>query len=610
MAGGMSKRLPKTVAHEIRSMAWHACKSLRSAKEGQVQDSSTHRARVDEHARAAAALQVLSGQTVSLLRHMAWAAADTAVAMEAQDKPAEEAAWRLFCSYFDDLVSAAEFTKLCCKRIRLLVNHTVWVALQIGNGKKKWERELDQLRATLAFDSLTAYREFLQPAAPKAELPKWRGVNLGGWFLLEGWMNQRLWSLVEGKQPRDEWAFSQALRNQLGDTQAQAVIAEHRRTFITRDDFAEIAGVGLNSVRLPIGYWCIVDAGPDSPFFGPCLDLVDSCMNWAAEFGLRVNLCLHGCPGFQSNHQACGRETVGWQPTHWDIPETLEILGRITSRYCWHPALGAITVVNEPSSRIAVERLVNYYKQAYAVIRKFSHCEVFLPVYQRWPDDIVHQFPADHFYGVTFDVHLYQCFEEPWISKPLGWHLSQAAQSDTGHSYHMTQLANFRQNRVKVAISEWSLKLPVWDWNSLACWEWAQLYADEQSSLLASLCSRLLKAFRRTEGWFFWTWVAQESVEPEESASKAMFSLREALRRGCVKPEWLGKRRGRAGEIRSLTQEHALAVMPDPELRMPCSNSGWLKSKRLSRVYTVQKAIIKVRRGEHDERETAAKPAV
>lgn len=47
-------------------------------------------------------------------------------------------------------------------------------------------------------------------------------------------------------------------------TNATARMQEHYDTFITEEDFALIAGAGLNWVRIPIGHWAVetVDGEP------------------------------------------------------------------------------------------------------------------------------------------------------------------------------------------------------------------------------------------------------------------------------------------------------------------------------------------------------------
>lgn len=101
-------------------------------------------------------------------------------------------------------------------------------------------------------------------------------VNLGGWFVLEPFITPALFQ----KYPTaiDEWTFSTAMAADGGLSQLE----EHYKTFIvsarasrliivdeipvqTEDDIAEIAGAGLNWVRIPIPYWAI-DVWNNEPF--------------------------------------------------------------------------------------------------------------------------------------------------------------------------------------------------------------------------------------------------------------------------------------------------------------------------------------------------------
>ena len=55
----------------------------------------------------------------------------------------------------------------------------------------------------------------------------------------------------------DEWTLSEMLATAGGDENLQKVIENHYNTFITEEDIAQIAGAGLNWVRLPIPFWAI-----------------------------------------------------------------------------------------------------------------------------------------------------------------------------------------------------------------------------------------------------------------------------------------------------------------------------------------------------------------
>lgn len=58
----------------------------------------------------------------------------------------------------------------------------------------------------------------------------------------------------------DEYTLSQALGDQLED-----VMINHYETFITEQDFAQIAAAGMNWIRLPVPFWA-VETVEDEPY--------------------------------------------------------------------------------------------------------------------------------------------------------------------------------------------------------------------------------------------------------------------------------------------------------------------------------------------------------
>ena len=79
-------------------------------------------------------------------------------------------------------------------------------------------------------------------------------VNLGGLFVLEPFISPAIFQ----KYPDavDEWTLSTLMA---ADTANGGLnqIEDHYNTFITEQDIAEIAGAGLNWIRLPIPFWAI-----------------------------------------------------------------------------------------------------------------------------------------------------------------------------------------------------------------------------------------------------------------------------------------------------------------------------------------------------------------
>ena len=116
------------------------------------------------------------------------------------------------------------------------------------------------------------------------------GVNLGGWFVLEPWITPSMFS---------DWAQSGAVKDEytltktLGSQEAFNRLSAHWNSWITQDDFQQIAQMGLNHVRIPIGYWAVNPQEGD-PYVQGQLDVLDQAVNWADAAGLKVMLDLHG----------------------------------------------------------------------------------------------------------------------------------------------------------------------------------------------------------------------------------------------------------------------------------------------------------------------------
>ena len=201
-----------------------------------------------------------------------------------------------------------------------------------------------------------------------------RGVNLGGWLLLEKWITP---SLFADLAATDETTWCA----ELGHEEATRRLHHHWQTFITRDDFAWLARTGINAVRLPVGHWLF---GPDypyhrsygenrHPFVVGGVAIVDQVFQWAGEFGLRVVLDLHAAPGCQNGFDNGGILGVcEWHTDEAYIDHTLDVLERLAERYRDHPALHAIEALNEPRWDIPTDLLKRFTLAAYERIRR--HC--------------------------------------------------------------------------------------------------------------------------------------------------------------------------------------------------------------------------------------------
>jgi len=119
---------------------------------------------------------------------------------------------------------------------------------------------------------------------------KVRGVNLGGWFVLEPWITPSIfqeWAI--NHKVVDEYTLCQTL----GKTEALNRLKPHWNTWITQDDFRQIAANGLNFVRIPIGYWSISPL-PWDPYVQGAYEVLGQSLDWAHAAGIKVMIDIHG----------------------------------------------------------------------------------------------------------------------------------------------------------------------------------------------------------------------------------------------------------------------------------------------------------------------------
>ncbi len=319
----------------------------------------------------------------------------------------------------------------------------------------------------------------LKPGTPA--LSKLRGVNLGGWLVLEKWM---VADVYRGADAQDEYSLCLALG---GD--AAGRLNRHRETFITAEDFRWIKDRGLNAVRLPVGYWALEAPKP----YVESARFIDFALDQAHQNGLKLLLDLHGAPGSQNGWDHSGRSgPVNWPKDPQNIQETLRVLESFAQKYGSHPALLGIELLNEPRDVVPLEILRQFYQDAYARLRKTldpSALIVFHDAFRALAWKQFMQEPA--FSNVILDTHLYQCFGPADKDRTAREHLAFAI----GRKATLDQM---QTEELPTIVGEWSLALPGEATDGLSPFQIASVrraYADTQ-----------LLNYEGTRGWFFWSY--------------------------------------------------------------------------------------------------------
>ncbi|KAI1848024.1 hypothetical protein JX266_006137 [Neoarthrinium moseri] len=218
------------------------------------------------------------------------------------------------------------------------------------------DHDLPAFNQTRRFEALG---KRFEPHLPNG-VTKIRGVNFGGWLICEKWMMEDEWSKMGCGSSASE--FDCMLDHYKGNNRkaGNQAFENHWKTWIDPSTVQSVHDVGLNTIRIPIGYWSyndIVDTASE-PFAdgSRMLPYLDAVIQKAADLGLYVIIDLHGAPGGQQQDVFTGQNPnpAGFY-NDYNFGRVEKWLAWMTNRIHTHPAysaaVGMIEVLNEPVSR-------------------------------------------------------------------------------------------------------------------------------------------------------------------------------------------------------------------------------------------------------------------
>ncbi|KAL1413713.1 hypothetical protein Q8F55_001495 [Vanrija albida] len=330
-------------------------------------------------------------------------------------------------------------------------------------------------------------------AKPRPKTDKLRGVNLGGWLVLEQWITPSLFSQVGGGV-HDEYTWG--ANQEKG--RATQLLRQHWDSWITEDDFRQIAAAGLNSVRIPVGTWSFAQYG-DEPYITGAQEYLDKAIGWAQTHNIQVLIDLHGAPGSQNGFDNSGRAgEMNWPNSQSYVDHTVQVIKQIADKYTqpqYRQTVTAIFLLNEPAGfkggnlinalRDFHNRATQAVRQADGTITVILHDAFMTPSY--WNGD------NNGDQNLIIDTHYYHAFD-PAV-QALNWQ---------GQIQRVCDSAGLFSNANKpVMAAEWSLAIGA-----------QNLGTDNYGDFLRRFFDVQTQTFERFgAGWTFWCWKTENSAE-------------------------------------------------------------------------------------------------
>ncbi|CCO32664.1 putative glucan 1,3-beta-glucosidase D [Rhizoctonia solani AG-1 IB] len=211
---------------------------------------------------------------------------------------------------------------------------------------------------------------------------KIRGVNLGGWLVLEPFITPALYEPYQNASipAIDEWTLCTNLAADKSSGGVAKVLEDHYNTFITEEDFAQIAAAGLNWVRIPFPYWAI-EVYPGEPFLEKVAwKYFLKAIGWARKYGIRINLDLHTIPGSQNGYNHSGKlGSINWMHGTMGIANAqrslnyMRIIAEFVSQPQYRDVVCMFGIVNEAViATIGQDVIQSFYLEAYEMIRNIT----------------------------------------------------------------------------------------------------------------------------------------------------------------------------------------------------------------------------------------------
>ncbi len=249
-----------------------------------------------------------------------------------------------------------------------------------------WEPEADRafpgLSPAPAFDNHepTSALESMRPSILRAsgtniiggdgQPLQLKGVNLGGWLVMEPWMTP-----ADSSGLPDEYGIVQKLDARFGVATEQSLINTYRQSWINGHDLDNIKARGLNVVRVPVWwgdfYPLSALGSPTAPALrADAFALLDWLVRQASERGIYTVIDMHGVFGGQSASASTGQANSN---AYWasasNQANTQSMWAAIAAHFRGNAWVAGYDLLNEPDGAPSQQAALTQLNSLYAAVR-------------------------------------------------------------------------------------------------------------------------------------------------------------------------------------------------------------------------------------------------
>ncbi|ODN80420.1 hypothetical protein L202_02669 [Cryptococcus amylolentus CBS 6039] len=335
-----------------------------------------------------------------------------------------------------------------------------------------------------------------------------RGVNIGGWLVLEPWITP---SLFENKPDWvvDEWTYGEYMKTQ---NNTMDEIRSHWNNWFKYAELEDIAASGLNTIRIQIGCMSagrVLVTGADMPQTGQGI-----------------------------------RDSRQWFSNTTNLDRTYSALSVLTSEFTqsfYNSTVVAIELINEPFPYNAAELdvLKGFYQGAYGTVRGADQKaggggnDVVVAIDEGFQGLTTWEsfMQAPDYQNVAMDTHIYMMFDLDLIAmgytESLDWYCGQASFLNRSNNVHWTIVGEFVPANTDCAYwlngrgrgARYDNTL-----NTSASLEYPgdcsaktgadpSGFSDEYVQYLAKSFEVQTWVYEQASGWVMWTWKTERAAD-------------------------------------------------------------------------------------------------